>query len=274
MFETFISADALAARLPESDWVVVDCRFDLNDTAAGQRDYAAAHIPGAVYAHLDDDLSGPPVTDHGRHPLPTPEAMCALFGRIGITNNTQVIVYDNMSGVFAGRLWWMLRFMGHHAVAILDGGWQAWQRRGYPTRSGDETNPPVSFAGAPRLDRLVLLKDVTAQPLLVDSRDAERFRGEAAGLDPKAGHIPRAVNYHFSRNWDDETELRPNDVLAAQFATLLGDTAAEDATFYCGSGVSACLNIAAAVHVGLAEPKLYVGSWSEWSRTNRPIETN
>ena len=271
-YETFISATDLASRLHDDNWVIVDCRFDLADTAADARAYAKAHNPAADYAHLDDDLSGPPVTDFGRHPLPTPEMMCALFGRIGITNQSQVVVYDNMSGVYAGRLWWMLRYMGHEAVAILDGGWDAWQRSAFPMRSGVETNAPVNFNGTPRLDRLVVLDEVTAQRLLIDSRDTERFRGGAAGLDPKAGHIPGAVNHHFSRNWDEQRLLLPDETLRSQFEQLLGTTPAEDAVFYCGSGVSACINIATMLYAGLAEPKLYVGSWSEWSRTDRPIE--
>lgn len=270
-YETFISAAELSAHLHEADWVVVDCRFDLADTTAGLRAYNDAHISGAIYAHLDDDLSGPPTTDFGRHPLPTPKMMVGLFGRMGISNTSQVVVYDNMSGVYAGRLWWMLRYMGHRAVAILDGGWDGWQRGDYSVRSGVEHNTPVSFSGAPRLDRLIVLDEVTAQRLLIDSRDTERFRGEAAGLDPKAGHIPGAANHHYSRNWDEQLLLLSDDVLRRQFESLLGTIPAEDAVFYCGSGVSACVNIAAMLHAGLAEPKLYVGSWSEWSRTDRPI---
>lgn len=272
-YETFISVADLAAHLDDASWVIVDCRFDLADTAAGAHAYKEAHIPGAVYAHLDEHLSGPPVTDFGRHPLPIPEMMVVLFGRMGISNTSQVIVYDNMSGVYAGRLWWMLRYMGHDAVAILDGGWDAWQRGAYPTRSGVETNMAISFSGAPRLDRLVVLDEVTAQHLLIDSRDAARFQGEAAGLDPKAGHIPGATNHHFSRNWDEQMLHLPKEILREQFDTLLGAVEPQDAVFYCGSGVSACVNITAMLHAGLAEPKLYVGSWSEWSRTDRPVET-
>ena len=139
-YQTFINADTLRAALDQLNVVIVDCRFDLADTDLGRKLYSESHIPGAVYAHVDDDLSGPPATDFGRHPLPTPAKMRALFGRIGIANTTQVFVYDNMSGVYAGRLWWMVRYMGHDAVAILDGGWDAWQRAGYPTRSGVEIN--------------------------------------------------------------------------------------------------------------------------------------
>jgi thiosulfate/3-mercaptopyruvate sulfurtransferase len=272
-YQTFIDAQALYAALNQPDVVIVDCRFSLADTDLGRRLYAESHIPGAVYTHIDDDLSGPPTTDFGRHPLPTPTAMRALFGRMGITDGSQVFVYDNMSGIYAGRLWWMLRYMGHTDVAILDGGWDTWLNAGLPTRAGTEVNAPVQFTGSPRTDRLVLLDDVTDQPLLIDSRDAQRFRGEAAGLDPKAGHIPGAKSHHFSRNWDEHMQLLPTTILRTQFTELLGSTAPEDATFYCGSGVTACVNIAALLHAGFAEPKLYNGSWSEWSRTDRPIET-
>lgn len=274
MFETFISAADLHAHLDAPGWVIVDCRFDLNATALGRILYERSHIPGAVYAHLDDDLSGPPVTDHGRHPLPTADALRALFSRLGIGAQTQVVAYDNFNGAFAARLWWMLRYMGHRAVALLDGGWSAWTNGGFPTASGAQHNPPAHFDGTPNHALLVTLDAVTARPLLIDSRDAQRYSGAFEPIDPRPGHIPGAVNHHFATNWDERGLLLPSDVLRDRFTTLLGATSADEATFYCGSGVTACFNLVAMQHAGLPLGKLYVGSWSEWARAaERPAAT-
>lgn len=274
MFETFISCADLHAHLGQPNWVVVDCRFDLSAPEIGRIMYQRAHIPGAVYAHLDDDLSGPPTTDHGRHPLPTPDALRALFSRLGIGTQTQAVVYDNVNGAFAARLWWMLRYMGHQAVAILDGGWAAWQAGNYPVAAGEEHNAASTFSGTPNPALLVTLDAVTAQPLLIDSRDPLRYSGEVETIDPRAGHIRGALNYPYARNWQSNGLLRPAAALRADFEALLGATDAADATFYCGSGVTACLNLAAMQHAGLPLARLYVGSWSEWSRDpDRPAAT-
>ncbi len=271
MYTTLIQPHDLLARLDDPNWVVVDCRYELQAPEMGGLLYQRRHIPGAVYAHLDEDLSSAPVTDHGRHPLPTPEAMTALFRRLGIDNQSQVVVYDIASGSYAARLWWMLRYMGHEAVAVLEGGWTAWIAEGYPGRPGVETRPPGNFTGAPRRDRLVVVDELENIPLLVDARDEPRFRGEQAGLDPKAGHIPGAVSYYYGRNLQADNKLLPPAQLRQQFQALLGSTPADEAVFYCGSGVLACFNILAQVHAGLPEGKVYIGSWSEWSRSDRPI---
>lgn len=274
MYTTLIDSQTLNYYLGHRQWVIVDCRFDLADTAAGERAYEQSHIPGAVYAHLDDDLSGPPVTDSGRHPLPTPAAMTALFGRLGIDGNKQVVVYDDANGAYAARLWWMLRYMGHGAVAVFDGGWQAWQEAGLPTRGGEETNPPALFTGAPQMAWLVRIEDVQQQVLLVDSRAPARYRGEVEPLDPKAGHISGAVNYPYEVNWGEDNRYLPPERIRQQLQELLGDVPPEQATFYCGSGVSACANLLAMAHAGLGDGRLYVGSWSEWSRDpDREIAT-
>lgn len=278
MYTTIIDVQTLSAFLDDPAWVVVDCRFDLGDTAAGRRAYVQGHVPGAVYAHLDDDLSGPPVTDSGRHPLPTPAAMAALFSRLGVADQTQVVVYDDANGAYAARLWWMLRYMGHTAVAVLDGGWLAWQAAGLPTRAGVatragvESNPPARFEGAPRADWLVQIDAAQAQPLLVDSRDGARYRGEVETLDPRAGHVPGAVNYYYRNNWGADGRYLPPEQLRANLAALLGTTPAAEAAFYCGSGVTACVNLLALAHAGLGDGRLFVGSWSEWSRDPaRPV---
>lgn len=275
MYSTLITPENLHENLSNPAWVVVDCRFSLADTAAGQHAYRTTHISGAVYAHLDQDLSGPPTTDHGRHPLPTPEALRTLFGRLGIGPQSQVVAYDDAGGMVASRLWWMLHYMGHSAAAVLDGGWQGWVAAGYPTHTGDETRAAAVFSGQPQTDWLVVLDDVPAQTLLIDSRDADRYHGQNETIDPRAGHIPGAANFPFSANLGANGRYLPPDQLRQQFATLLGQTPAAEATFYCGSGVSACVNLLAMRHAGLGHGRLYVGSWSEWSQDpQRPAATD
>lgn len=268
-YTTLISVAQLAPILTDPDWVIIDCRFELGDPEAGRRAYEAGHIPKAIYAHLDEDLSGKPLTDRGRHPLPSPAGLTATFSRLGINQHKQVVIYDNRGGAIAARLWWMLRYMGHEAVAVLDGGWQAWQRTGYPTPSGIRTPLPTQFTGRPRPERLVVIDEVLALPRLVDSRAGARYRGEHEPIDAQAGHIPGAVNYFFKQNLADDGYFVPAGQLRQQLEPILADTPSNEVTFYCGSGVTACHNLLAQVHAGLPEGRLYVGSWSEWSASGR-----
>jgi thiosulfate/3-mercaptopyruvate sulfurtransferase len=272
-YETLVDCETLHRHLADPNWIVVDCRFYLADTDAGEREYEESHIPGAVYAHLDRDLSGPPLTDWGRHPLPSPEAMAALFSRLGIDDSKQVVAYDSVGGALAAaRLWWMLRYLGHTAVALLDGGWQAWQAAGLPTASGVESNSAAHFAGKPERHWLVLLDEVAEAELLLDARDPARYFGETEPIDPVAGHIPGAVNYPLQNNLGPDGRFLPPEQLRRQLEAVLGQTAPQDAVFYCGSGVSACQNILAMVHAGLRSGRLYAGSWSEWIRDpERPV---
>ncbi len=264
MYTTLIDVEALAALVAP---VIVDCRFSLADTARGEADYASSHIPGAVYAHLDRDLSGPPTTDHGRHPLPPPTRMLEVFGALGVAPGVQVVAYDDANGMIAARLWWMLRYMGHDAVAVLDGGWQAWCREGRPTKAGVRVARPARFAGAPRRERLVTLDELDpARERLVDARDAARFRGEVEPIDKRAGHIPGARNHAFPRNLAPDGRFLAPARLRDAFAESLGTLPGSSTVHYCGSGVSACHNVLGQVHAGLPEPRLYCGSWSEWSR--------
>lgn len=269
-YTTTIDVETLAGHYTDPAWVVVDCRFDLVDKSVGRRQYEAAHIPGAVYADLEKDLSIPmgAAGEGGRHPLPTPEQMKDVFGRLGIDQTTQVVAYDETSGHYAARLWWMLRFMGHDAVALLDGGWPAWLAASLPVRSGNETNAPRDFDGEPRWDRVVFMDVVLDSPLLVDGRAPERYRGEVEPIDPTAGHIPGAVNRPYFTNWTEGGRWRSQESLLADYLSLLDDVSPEEATFYCGSGVSACVNLVGMVRAGLPDGRLYVGSWSEWSRLN------
>jgi thiosulfate/3-mercaptopyruvate sulfurtransferase len=265
-YHTIIDATMLATQLKSPDWVIVDCRFSLTDVEAGRSAYLSEHIPGAVYAHLDEDLSGPPTTDQGRHPLPPPERLATVFSRMGIGARTQVIAYDDAGGALAARLWWMLRYMQHDAVAVVNGGWRAWREAGLPVASGEERNEPSRFQGRPREAWLVRMAEVPAAGRLIDAREPSRYRGEQEPIDPIAGHIRGAVNYHYRQNLDDRDQFLPPDRLREQLMQVYGGIRASEVTHYCGSGVTACHNLLAQAIAGMPPGRLYVGSWSEWSR--------
>ncbi len=272
MYSTIIQAQVLNQYLYDPAWAIFDCRYDLMNKPQGYRDYLHSHVPGAVYADLHDDLSGPPVTDHGRHPLPTPDRLCQVFSSFGIGKESQVVVYDSSSGSIAARLWWLLRYMGHEAVAVLDGGWQSWQTSGYATESGERKNQPAVFTGEPNKGWLVTMKAVRSLPLLVDSREPGRYRGELEPIDPVAGHIPGAVNHYWQENLDEVGYFLAPQQLRQKLALLYGDIPEQEVTFYCGSGVTACHNLLAAAHAGFSIPRLYAGSWSEWcSVSGQPV---
>lgn len=279
-FTTLISTAELAAHLNDPAWIVVDCRFSLADAALGRLRYLESHIAGAVFADLNQDLSAPIVPGKtGRHPMPETSVFAATAGRLGISPEMQVVVYDDMGGAMAARLWWMLRLMGHDAVAVLDGDWRAWQREQRPTAQGEETRAPQPFQPHPREGWLVDVAEVAARlgdPALrlFDARATDRFRGENETIDPVAGHIPGAVSAPYAENLDAEGYFLPREALAARFHTLLGDAPVEDAVFYCGSGVSAAHNLLALAHAGLGTARLYAGSWSEWiTDPARPVAT-
>lgn len=278
-FSTLISAQELADNLDNPNWVVVDCRFALADTEQGRREYQAGHIAGAVYAHLDEDLSGPIIPGKtSRHPLPSIETFAQTLSGWGIDNKTQVVAYDSAGGAIASRLWWMLQWLRHEAVAVLNGGWAAWQEGEYPTRAGVETNKPRQFTPKPRPELLVGADDVLqlrADPAyrLFDSRSADRYRGQNEVLDPVAGHIPGAISLPYADNLGKDGLFHLAEELKARFEAQLGDIAAEQTVFYCGSGVTAAHNILAMQHAGLGQSKLYAGSWSEWiTDPDRPVE--
>jgi thiosulfate/3-mercaptopyruvate sulfurtransferase len=193
-----------------------------------------------------------------------------VFGRLGIHEEAQVVAYDDVSGHYAARLWWMLHAMGHEAAAVLDGGWPAWREAGLPVSAGREVAVERLFTGAPLREWWIEIDDVPDALLLVDSRAPERYRGEVEPIDPVAGHIPGAVNRPYAANWTTDGRWRPQEGLLADFLELLGDTPPEEAVFYCGSGVSACVNLLGMARAGLPMGRLYVGSWSEWSRL-RPL---
>ncbi len=273
-YTTLISASTLASQLNTPNLVIVDCRFSLKDTESGRNAWVQAHIPNARYAHLDDDLSGPVQPDKrgGRHPLPDVATLAQTFGSWGITSNTQVVAYDDMGGAIASRLWFLLRWLGHEAVAVLDGGWQAWQAEGQPTSAETPTVNKVTFDAQPNHNLVVNQEEVieslpTNKLLLLDARAPERYRGEMEPLDPKAGHIPGARSAPFAANLTDTKQFKSMAALQTRFSALLDGAATENTVLYCGSGVTACHNALALTHAGLDGYRLYVGSWSEWSNT-------
>ncbi len=278
MFRTLISTEDLAAHLNDPSWVVVDTRYNLADTNAGQAQYREGHIAGAVYASLSHDLASTPTGTNGRHPLPDVEAMAATFGRLGIRPGTQVVCYD-ADNMFAARLWWMLRYVGHDAVAVLDGGFPKWGREGRPVRAGEEHRTPATFAPALRADMRVPVDRVAAASIdgslrLIDARAPERFEGRNETIDKAAGHIPGAANHFFKQNFAADGTMLPPAELASALTAAAGGAVPEEVVMYCGSGVSACQNLLALEHAGLLGARLYVGSWSEWSADPaRPVET-
>lgn len=265
MYTTLIDCGSLLDAYENPDWLIFDTRYDLADKDAGKQAYLEGHIPGAIYVDLNDDLSRPPATNKGRHPLPGEDAMNELFSELGIQPESQVIIYDSVSGAFAARLWWMLKHMQHEHVAVLDGGWQAWVNAGGAVDSSNEVRKQSVFKKSSKTQDVISINQVLNARLLIDSREPVRYRGESEPIDKAAGHIPGALNRFFKENLSENGCFKEKSALKQEFEQVLGNTSAEEAVFYCGSGVTACHNLLAAVHAGLAMPKLYAGSWSEWS---------
>ena len=263
---TLIAAAELAAR-GGPDWCLIDCRASLTDPAFGANAYRAGHIPGAVFADLAHDLSGPIAPGvTGRHPLPDPTTLAATFGRWGIRADTQVVAYDSGNGAYAARAWWLLRWLGHERAAVLDGGLAAWQAAGNRIVAGDQSRTATTFPIRPSLTKTVSAADILQHGDrydLIDARSLARFRGEVEPIDPVAGHIPGARCVPFEGNVDERQRFIARDALAARFAPPTGQRTKPQAC-YCGSGVTACHDILAMVHAGLPEPALYPGSFSEW----------
>ncbi|MBU0602295.1 MAG: sulfurtransferase [Gammaproteobacteria bacterium] len=271
-----IDAAALAAQLADERLVIVDCRHDLGNPEAGEAAWRAAHIPGALFMHLDRDLSAPKSGRNGRHPLPSPDAFASLLGRFGITPAHRVVAYDDAGGMFAARLWWMLRRAGHRDVSVLDGGLAAWRATGAALDDSVRALPPSTYpvtATAVLADADEVLANIDSQRLLlVDARAPDRFRGENETLDPVGGHIPGALNRFFKLNLGDDGRFKPADVLHAEWRALIGARDPQSLVMQCGSGVTACHNLLALELAGLSGARLYPGSWSEWcSDADRPV---
>jgi thiosulfate/3-mercaptopyruvate sulfurtransferase len=279
-FKTTIEAFSLQSLIGSPSVVILDCRFDLATPDAGKQAYLRQHIPTARYVDLNRDLSAPvsPVT--GRHPLPRPEQLAVVFGRLGISNHTQVIAYDELNGSFAARAWWLLRWLGHDKAAVLDGGLRGWLGAGGALESGEPRAPARAAIFVPRPDAAAVVTaaevlEASQDPrrLLVDARAPERFAGQIEPIDPVAGHVPGATNHPFTANLRDDGRFLAQPELARRWRERLGSTAPADVIAMCGSGVTACHDLLALELAGLPGAKLYAGSWSEWIRDpQRPIE--
>ena len=278
---TLISATNLVERLAAAPGsvLIVDCRFDLAAPEAGQAAYAAGHIPGAHYLHLDRDLSGAKTGKNGRHPLPERAALVATLKRLGLKEGQQVVTYDAQGGMYAARLWWLLRWLGHDSVALLDGGLNAWQAAGQPLDTATPSASEGTFkAGAPlavTFDVDAVVRNLsTHEHLLIDARSADRYRGENETLDPVGGHIPGALNRFFKDNLTGDGRFKTAHELRETFSGLLGATSPDRVVLQCGSGVTACHNALAMEIAGLHGAALYGGSWSEWcADASRPVAT-
>ncbi|MBV8403908.1 MAG: sulfurtransferase [Gammaproteobacteria bacterium] len=271
---TLIEPGELASHLNDPDWAIIDCRFDLARPDWGAQAYAAGHIPHALHAHLDQDLSAPRTPRSGRHPLPPAEALALTFGRLGIDESVQVIAYDQGPGIFAARLWWLLHWLGHRQVAVLNGGLAAWERAGLPLSSAIEPRTPRRFRAEADPTRVVSDSEVAqlvssgalagGRQLLIDARSVDRFAGENETLDPVAGHIPGARNHPYAHNLDAQGRFLEGGQLREKWEKTLRAVPAQRLISMCGSGVTACHNLLALEAAGLPGGRLYAGSWSEW----------
>jgi len=273
---TLIPPAELAIHLGDPRWAVFDCRHQLQDKTYGPRVYAAGHIPGARFADTGTDLSAPIRSDTGRHPLPEMDGFAAWLGKQGVGTGTQVVAYDDQTGAFAARLWWMLRYLGHETVAVLDGGMARWNQEGRPVTPDLPRRVPTRFTARPNPAMLASLDLVAAMSqkgsgVLVDARGGERYRGEQEPIDPKAGHIPGAINLPYGENVAPDGSFLPPDRLRQRFERSVGADPAQS-IHYCGSGVTACHNLLAMAVAGLPLGRLFVGSWSLWSKDPaRPV---
>jgi thiosulfate/3-mercaptopyruvate sulfurtransferase len=278
-YTTLIAPGDLALLLGSPAVAIVDCRFDLSNSGAGRQAYMTGHIPGACFADLNQDLSVPPRADTGRHPLPGKEQFATLLGALGIDNGTQVIAYDQGNGALAARFWWMLRWVGHDTVALLDGGFDAWRAAGGAVEAGAHTAPPRHFglrsAGQPVVTSEQVLASIDRRDrLIVDARAAERYSGQVEPLDAVAGHVPGAINAPFSGNLGAAGGFLPPAELRRRWLQILGGNSPQRLIAMCGSGVTACHNLLALEVAGLPGASLYAGSWSEWIRDpKRPVAT-
>lgn len=276
---TLVTTEDLAAHLDDPNWIILDCRFTLTDTGAGRQAYAKAHIPGARYVHLDDDLSAPVGEGTGRHPLPDPRVLTEKLCGWGVGVNKQVVVYDDSYGAMAVRLWWMMRWLGHPGVALLDGGYPKWTREKRPVDADIPATHRAACACLPEPTQIVAADDVlrasrSGEQLILDARPDRRFSGEFEPLDPVAGHVPGAVNYPFDENLDVDGTFLPPEALRENYQALLKGKPAWQVIHMCGSGVTACHNILAMEIAGLPGSRLYPGSWSEWiTDPARPVAT-
>jgi thiosulfate/3-mercaptopyruvate sulfurtransferase len=278
--KTLIDADSLRRLLGQPQLAVIDCRFDLMNPAGGLEAYVKGHIPGARYADLNRDLSSPITAHTGRHPLPAPDVFAARLGELGVGDDTQVVAYDDANSSMAARLWWMLRWLGHEAVVVLDGGFKAWVAAGGAVESGEAATRTARTARfTPRVDPRAVLSTADLERalqagthLLVDARAAERFAGSVEPIDPVAGHVPGAVNHPFTANLGADGRFLPAAELERRWRERLAGKNAGQLIAMCGSGVTACHHLLSLEAAGIPGGRLYAGSWSEWIRDpRRPV---
>lgn len=285
-FGPLVSVEWLRERVcrpGDPDLLLVDVQFDLRRPEAGRADYLGMHLPGAVFADIERDLSAPKTGRNGRHPLPDVSAMAAAFGRLGVGDETTVVAYDRSGGMYAARLWWMLRHLGHRRVALLDGGLDAWRDTGHDVHAGGVTPSPRAFTPRPRPEFAAAVAEIetdlgndpdSREMLLLDARESVRWRGEAEPFDPVAGRIPGARNHLWKRNLDRDGAFLPAAELARRFAPLADGRAGRRIVCYCGSGLTAAHNALALTVAGFDGVAVYSGSWSEWcADPARPVET-
>ena len=275
-FTTLIDSATLASQLERPDLVLFDCRFELGNVNWGENEYAAAHLPGALYLHLDRDLSGPITATSGRHPLPDPQAFASRLAALGVDADCQLIAYDQGNGAHAARFWWLARWIGLRNVAVLDGGVAAWRAAGLPLDKNIRTPQPRTFQvklqeGAWLTSERV--DELRRRPgnLLIDARGAERFAGRNETIDPVAGHVPGARNHPFPGNLGVDGKFLSAEQLRRRWSVVLGSLPPDAVIAMCGSGVTACHNLLALEHAGLTGGRLYAGSWSEWIRDPRRL---
>ena len=279
-YTTVVKADILFKYLDDSNWIVFDVRHELQDLSAGRKAFLAGHIPGAIFLHMDEDLSAPKTGTNGRPPLPDRAEFAEKLAKLGVSTNNQIVVYDAAEGMMASRLWWMLRWCGHETAAVLDGGWAAWQKQANgPISHESRTRAPGDFRTRPSLVATVDTAQVFAnlaskERLVLDARGPDRYRGENETIDPVGGHIPGARNRFFRDNLNEQGSFKTSAALREEFAHVLENFAPTQVIAQCGSGVTACHNLLAMEIAGLPGAALYPGSWSEWcSAPSRPVAT-
>ena len=279
MFDSIIPPDIVQNHLDDPDWVIIDCGFELSDPAWGKSAYLADHIPNAYFADLNLDLSSPKQPGSGRHPLPNIAELAEKLARWGINEKKQVVVYDHLSGAFSARLWCLIRYLGHNAVAVMDGGYNGWKSENHPvTKIIPDEKSDTNFIPHLQSDFFITTSDLEQKIdnptlLLIDARAKNRFLGLEEPIDPIAGHIPNAVNLFHQENLTIEGYFKPDQELVTIYKQLTeGDLDSKEIIVYCGSGVTSCLNLVALHKIGIQHGKLYLGSWSEWIEDpSRPI---
>ena len=278
-YNTIISAEELNSIINDDNVRVFDCRFSLKDPQGGLNNYLAGHLPSAQFADMDTQLSSAMTPTSGRHPLPDAEVFIQQLQAWGVNNETQVIAYDDISGAFAARLWWMMRWVGHNKVAVLNGGMQKWSDQGYSLTQDGVQFPAGNFSGQANMDWLVDIDTVRAkldsnEITLIDARAADRFTGKDQKTDPVPGHVPGAINLPFGGNLTKDGMMQSPEVIKERFANVIQNQPLENVTNMCGSGVTACHNMLAQAVAGMPPTKVFIGSWSQWIKDpSRPVET-